>query len=74
VKRRRFKPLVWPVALLLAGGLTACLAEASATAASTFALFGTLKLVSDLTLLIALVWMIIAGVRFLWVRQAGPRA
>jgi len=74
VTRRRFKPLVWPIALLTAGGLIAGAAEAAARSASTITLFGTLKVLSDLTLLIAVVWLIVAVIHILTVRPATPRA
>ena len=60
MKRRRFKPLVWPVALLLAGGLTALLADATARSVETATLYGMIKLVSDLVLVIGVVWLIVA--------------
>ena len=58
--RRRLKPLVWPVALLIAGGLTALLAEASTRSVETVTLYGMVKMVSDLVLVIGVVWLIAA--------------
>lgn len=58
--RRRLKPLVWPVALLIAGGLTALLAEASTRSVETVTLYGMVKMVSDLVLVIGVIWLIAA--------------
>ena len=69
--RRRLKPLVWPVALLLAGGLTALLADATTRSIETAALYGMIKLVSDLVLVIGLGWMICGLFRV--VRSTGAR-
>lgn len=69
---KRLKPLVWPSALLIAGGLTALLAEAMARSVETVTLYGMVKLVSDLVLLIAAVWLIVGLVRV--IRPAAPRA
>ncbi|WP_309628694.1 hypothetical protein [Brevundimonas sp.] len=63
MNRRRLKPLVWPVALLIAGGLTALLAEATTRSVETVTLYGMVKLVSDLVLLIGAVWLIFGLVR-----------
>lgn len=65
---KRLKPLVWPFALLIAGGLTALVAEAMARSVETVTLYGMVKLVSDLVLLIAVIWLIVGLVRV--VRQA----
>lgn len=46
---RRFQPLVWPVALLIAGGLAALAAEATTRSVETVTLYGLVKVVSDLT-------------------------
>ena len=62
-QRRRLKPLVWPVALLLAGGLTALLADATARSVETATLYGMIKLVSDLVLVIGGVWLIVGLVQ-----------
>ncbi len=63
MKARRLKPLVWPVALLVAGGLTALLAEATTRSVETMTLYGMVKLVSDLVLVIGVVWLADAIVR-----------
>ena len=69
---RRLKPLVWPVALLIAGGLTALLAEASTRSVETVTLYGIVKMVSDLVLVIGVVWLIVGLVRVF--KPAVPRA
>ena len=69
---RRLKPLVWPVALLIAGGLTALLADETTRSVETVPLYGMVKLVSDLVLVIAVVWLAVALFRV--VRPAAPPA
>jgi membrane-bound ClpP family serine protease len=56
--KRRLKPLVWPVALLIAAGLTALLAEATTRSVETVTLYGMVKLVSDLVLVIGATWLV----------------
>lgn len=58
MRRRRLKSLVWPVALLIAGSLTALLADATTRSVETVTLYGMVKLVSDLVFLIAVVWLV----------------
>lgn len=60
---KRLKPLVWPFALLIAGGLTALLAEATTRSAETVTLYGMIKMVSDLVLLIAALWLLFGLIR-----------
>ena len=59
-RSRRLKPLVWPIALLIAAGLTALLADATTRWVETITFYGMVKLVSDLVLVIGLVWLIVA--------------
>lgn len=76
MKRRAFKPLIWPVALLTAGGVTALLAEATTLSVETVTLYGIVKLVSDLVLVIGIVWLVAAAVRVAMTRvrsSQGPR-
>ena len=72
MRRRRFKPLVMPVALLIAGGLTALIAEATTRSVETVTLYGLVKLVSDLVLMIGATWLVVAVARV--VRPAAPPA
>ena len=60
MKRRSFQSFVGPLALLVAGGLTGLLAEATARSVETVTLYGMVKMVSDLVLAIGVVWLIIA--------------
>lgn len=60
MKRGRFQPLVWPLGVLVASGLTALLAEAAALSAETVTLYGLLKMTSDLVLIIGLLWLVVA--------------
>ncbi len=71
MKTRRFKPLVWPLALLVAAGLTALVAEATTRSVETVTLYGMVKLVSDLVLVIGVIWLAVAIVRVF--RPAGRR-
>ena len=61
--RRRLKPLIWPVALLVAAGLTALLADATTRSVETATLYGMIKLVGDLVLAIGGVWLIVGLVQ-----------
>jgi len=65
VTRRRFQPLVWPLTLLVAGGLIALLAEATAWSDGTVGMYGMAKVVSDLVLGIGGIWLAISAVS-LW--------
>ena len=69
---RRLKPMVLPVALLIAAGLTALAAEATTRSVETVTLYGMIKLASDLVLVIAFVWLVVALFRVF--RPAAPRA
>jgi hypothetical protein len=57
MKLSRFQPLVWPAALLATGGVTALLAEATTMSVETVTRYGMVKLVSDLLLLIGIIWL-----------------
>ncbi len=68
------KPLIWPFALLIAGGLAALVAEATAGGEATAGYYGLIKIVSDLTLLFGAGWAFAALGRLILTRLAGPRA
>ena len=70
MNRRRLKPLVWPVALLIAAGLTALLADATTRSIETVTLYGMIKLVSDLVLVIGVVGLVFGMFR---VVRPSPR-
>jgi len=70
MKCRRLKPLVWPAALLVAAGLTALLADATTRSIETVTLYGMIKMVSDLVLVIGIVWLIVALVRIFLASRA----
>lgn len=75
MKSRRLQPLVWPLALAVAGALTAGLAELTVLSVETITLYGMIKLVSDLVLVIATVWLVVALIRIaVAARPASPRA
>ena len=65
MRRRRFQPLVWPLAVLIASGLTALAAEATARSVQTVTLYGLIKMTSDLLLLIGGVWLVVGVVQIL---------
>ncbi|WP_428151454.1 hypothetical protein [Brevundimonas sp.] len=69
MKRRQLKPFVWPFALLIAGGLTALLADATTRSVETVTLYGMVKLVSDLVLVIGVVSLVVVAVRLLLGRR-----
>lgn len=58
--KSNLKPLIWPVALLIAGGLAALVAEATGRSEATANLYGLIKIVSDLTLLLGGGWLFVA--------------
>ncbi len=62
VRRRRLKPLVWPVALLLAGLLTSLLAEFAVGRWQDYQLYGIARPVADLLLVIGAVWLVVAAI------------
>ena len=51
MRRGRLQPLVWPIAVLIASGLTGLAAEATARSVQTVPLYGLIKMTSDLLLL-----------------------
>ena len=65
MKRGRLQPLVWPVAVLIASGLTGLAAEATARSVQTVTLYGLIKMTSDLLLLIGGVWLVVGVVQVL---------
>lgn len=58
--RRRLKPLVWPITLLIAGALTGWLAEIAVGRWQDYALYGLARPVADLLLVIGGVWLAVA--------------
>jgi multisubunit Na+/H+ antiporter MnhG subunit len=56
------KPLVWPVALLLAGLLTSLLAEFAVGRWQDYQLYGIARPVADLLLVIGAVWLVVAAI------------
>ena len=71
---KTLKPLIWPLALLIAGGLAALVAEATARSEATAGYYGLIKIVSDLTLLFGGGLTAVTLGRILLTRLAGPRA
>lgn len=62
VKRRRFKPLVWPVALLTVGAAASWLAEFAVGRWQDYQLYGLSRPVADLLLIIGAVWLVVAEI------------
>ena len=60
---RYLRPLVWPVAILLAGTLTGWLAETAVGRWQDYGLYGLTRPVADLLLVIGAVWLVVAVVR-----------
>ena len=59
---RYLRPLVWPVAILLAGTLTGWLAETAVGRWQDYGLYGLTRPVADLLLVIGAVWLVVAVV------------
>ncbi len=55
--RRRFKPLVWPVALLIVGAAASWLAEFAVGRWQDYQLYSISRPVADLLLIIGAVWL-----------------
>lgn len=60
MRRRRLKPLVWPVALLLVGFLASWLAEFAVGRWQDYQLYSLARPVADLLLVIGAVWLVVA--------------
>ena len=60
--RNRFKPLVWPVALLVVGALASTLAETAAGRWQDYQLYGMARPVADVLLVIGIVWLVLAAI------------
>jgi hypothetical protein len=60
---RYLRPLVWPVAILLAGTLTGWLAETAVGRWQDYGLYGLTRPVADLLLVIGAVWLVAAVIR-----------
>ena len=65
MRRGRLQPLVWPIAVLIASGLTGLAAEATARSVQTVTLYGLIKMTSDLLLRIGGVWLVVGVVQVL---------
>ena len=73
MRRGRLKPLVWPVAVLIAAGLTAIAAEATVQSVETITLYGLIKMTSDLVLVIGLVWLVVAAIQIVRTSRQRPK-
>lgn len=60
MRRNRFKLLVWPVTLLLAGALAGWLADTAVGRWQDYQLYGLARPVADLLLIIGAVWLVVA--------------
>ncbi len=60
MRRRRLKPLVWPVALLVIGLLTSWLAEFAVGEWQDYQLYGIARPVADLLMIIGALWLAVA--------------
>lgn len=60
VKRRRFKPLVWPLSLLTVGVAAGWLAEFAVGRWQDYQLYGIARPVADLLMIIGVVWLVVA--------------
>lgn len=60
MRRRRLKPLVWPVALLVIGLLTSWLVEFAVAEWQDYQLYGIARPVADLLMIIGALWLAVA--------------
>ena len=60
MRRNRFKPLVWPVSLLVLGGVGGGLADYAVGRWQDYQLYGLARPVADLLLVIGAVWLVVA--------------
>jgi hypothetical protein len=65
MRRDRFKPLVWPVALLVVGTGLGWLADFAVGRWQDYSLYGLTRPVADLLLIIGAVWLVVAMGRVL---------
>jgi hypothetical protein len=65
MKAGHLKPLVWPVALLAVGVALGWLAEQAVGRWQDYQMYGIARPVSDLTVVIGAVWLIVAAIRML---------
>jgi multisubunit Na+/H+ antiporter MnhG subunit len=69
VKRRGFRPLIWPAALLVVGAAAGWLAEFAVGRWQDYQLYGLARPVADLLLLIGGVWLLVAVIGVVRGRQ-----
>lgn len=60
MKKGRFKPLVWPAALLIVGAAANWLAEFAVGRWQDYQLYSISRPVADLLLVIGVVWLVVA--------------
>ncbi len=60
MKRRGFRPLIWPIALLVVGAAAGWLAEFAVGWWQDYQLYGLARPVADLLLLIGAIWLLAA--------------
>lgn len=63
MKAARLKPLVWPTALLTVGVAGGWLAEQAVARWQDYQLYGIARPVADLTLVIGVIWLVVAVIR-----------
>lgn len=62
MRRRDVTPLVWPLALLMAGLATGWAAEAAVGRFEAYGLYAFARPVADLLLLIGAAWLVVAAI------------
>ena len=60
MRRNRFKPLVWPVSLLVLGGVGGGLADYAVGRWQDYGLYGLTRPVADLLMIVGAVWLVVA--------------
>ncbi len=69
MKRHGFRPLIWPVALLIVGAAAGWLAEFAVGRWQDYQLYGIGRPVADLLLVIGAIWLVVAVIGVVRVRQ-----
>lgn len=59
-RRSRLKPLVWPVSLLVLGGVGGGLADYAVGRWQDYGLYGLTRPVADLLMIVGAVWLVVA--------------
>lgn len=59
-RRSRLKPLVWPVSLLVLGGVGGGLADYAVGRWQDYGLYGLTRPVADVLMIVGVIWLVVA--------------